>query len=115
MVKRYIPKRGDVIWTDFNPEAGHEQTGKIAAIVLSPFVFNQKILLALVAPIARRIRGHGFEVGLNGKKISGAVLCHQVKTIDFVERGSLYVEKAPIQVISEVLAKVKTIVDEQVV
>ncbi|SDT93499.1 type II toxin-antitoxin system PemK/MazF family toxin [Desulfobacula phenolica] len=112
MTKRFIPKRGDIVWTDFNPAAGHEQMGKRPAIVLSPSGFNKKILLALVAPITSRVRGHGFEVSLAGKKISGVVLCHQVKTIDFVERGLQFAEKAPANVISEVLAKVKAIVSE---
>ena len=58
------------------------------------------------------VRGHGFEVSLSGEKISGVVLCHQVKTIDFVERGLKFVEKAPASVVSEALAKVKAIVTE---
>jgi len=112
MVKPYIPKRGDIVWTDFNPAAGHEQTGKRPAIILSPFAFNKKILLALVAPVTSRVRGHGFEVALKGKKINGVVLCHQVKTIDFIERGLQLAEKAPESVVSEVLLKVKAIVSE---
>ncbi|WP_457553177.1 type II toxin-antitoxin system PemK/MazF family toxin, partial [Desulfobacula sp.] len=108
MIKQYIPKRGDIVWTDFNPAAGHEQMGKRPAIVLSPSAFNKKMLLALVAPLTSRVRGHGFEVPFKGKKISGVVLCHQVKTIDFVERGLQFVEKAPASVISDTLAKVKT-------
>ena len=112
MVKHYIPKRGDIVWTDFNPAAGHEQMGKRPAIVLSPSAFNRKILLALVAPVTSRVRSHRFEVPLNGKKISGVVLCHQVKTIDFVERGLQFAEKAPASVISEALAKVIAIVSE---
>lgn len=112
MVKHYIPKRGDIVWTDFNPAAGHEQMGKKPAIVLSPSAFNKKILLAMVAPITSRVRGHGFEVPFNGKKISGMVLCHQVKTIDFVERGLQFAEKARASVTSEVLAKVKAIISE---
>ena len=112
MVKPYIPKRGDIVWTDFNPAAGHEQMGKRPAIVLSPSAFNKKILLALIAPITSRVRGNGFEVSLKGKKISGVVLCHQVKTIDFIERGLQFAEKAPVGVLSEALSKVKTIVSE---
>jgi len=112
MAKPYIPKRGDIVWTDFNPAAVHEQMGKRPAIVLSPSAFNKKILLALVAPITSRVRGHGFEVALKGKKISGVVLCHQVKTINFIERGLKLAEKAPASVVSEVLSKVKAIVSE---
>ena len=51
MAKQYIPKRGDIVWTDINPATGHEQMGKRPAIVLSPSAFNKKILLALVSPI----------------------------------------------------------------
>ena len=111
-IKLYIPERGDLVWTDFDPAAGHEQMGHRPALVLSLAIFNKKILLALVAPVTSRVRGHGFEVTLTGEKISGAVLCHQVKTIDFVERGLKFAEKAPASVISEALAKVRAIVKE---
>ena len=111
--KQYIPERGDLVWTDFDPAAGHEQMGHRLALVLSPAVFNKKILLALVAPVTSRVRGHGFEVTLTGEKISGVVLCHQVKTIDFMERGLKFAEKAPASVVSEALAKVRAIAAEQ--
>ena len=110
--KIYIPERGDIVWTDFDPAAGHEQMGHRPALVLSPAIYNKKILLALVAPITSRVRGHGFEVVLTGEKISGVVLCHQVKTIDFVERGLKFAEKAPASVVSDALAKVRAIVTE---
>jgi mRNA interferase MazF len=110
--KQYIPERGDLVWTDFDPAAGHEQMGHRLALVLSPAVFNKKILLALVAPVTSRVRGHGFEVTLTGEKISGVVLCHQVKTIDFMERGLKFAEKAPASVVSEALAKVRAIAAE---
>ena len=110
--KTYIPERGDLVWTDFDPAAGHEQMGRRPALVLSPAVFNKKILLALVAPVTSRVRGHGFEVALNGDRVSGVVLCHQIKMIDFVERGLKFAEKVPASVVSDALAKVKAIVTE---
>ncbi|WP_321494397.1 type II toxin-antitoxin system PemK/MazF family toxin [uncultured Desulfobacter sp.] len=110
--KQYIPERGDLVWTDFDPATGNEQMGPRPALVLSPAVFNKKFLLALVAPVTSRVRGHGFEVALTGEKISGAVLCHQVKTIDFVERGLTFAEKAPVSVVSDTLARVRAIVAE---
>ena len=110
--KKYIPKRGDVVWTNFDPAAGHEQTGKRPALVFSPAPFNEKIMLAMVAPITSRVRGHGFEVPFNGKKIKGVVLCQQVKMIDFIERGVQFAEKAPDTVTSDALARVRAIVSE---
>ena len=111
--KKYIPKRGDIVWTNFDPAAGHEQVGKRPALILSPEPFNKKVLLAMAAPITSRVRGHGFEVPLNGKQINGVVLSQQVKMIDFVERGLQFVEKAPESVTSEVLARVRAIVSEE--
>jgi mRNA interferase MazF len=110
--KMYIPERGDLVWIDFDPAAGHEQMGHRPALVLSPAIFNKKVLLTLVAPVTSRVRGHGFEVSLTGKKISGVILCHQVKTIDFVEIGLKFAEKAPTSVVSETLAKIRAIITE---
>jgi mRNA interferase MazF len=109
-VKKYIPKRGDIIWTNFDPAAGHEQQGKRPALVLSPAPFNKKLLLALVAPITSRVRGHAFEVRLQEEKMAGVVLCQQIKTIDFIERGVVFVEQATAATVQEVLAKVRAII-----
>jgi len=107
----YIPKRGDVIWTNFDPSAGHEQAKKRPAIVLSPEPFNKQIQLALVAPITSRVRGHGFEVKLEKTRTTGVVLCQQVKTIDYAYRGVEFIECAPTSVINEVLARVRVLVN----
>lgn len=106
----YIPKRGDIVWTDFDPSAGHEQAHHRPAIVLSPEPFNKQIQLALVAPITSRVRGHGFEVSVDTAKTKGVVLCQQVKTIDYAARGIKFIEKAPAAVVNEVLAKVRVLV-----
>lgn len=110
MAKKYVPKRGHIVFTDFDPSAGHEQALRRPALVLSPESFNQKIKLALVAPITSRIRGHGFEVELEGTKTHGVVLCHQVKTIDYNARGIRFIESAPEAVVLEVLAKIRVVV-----
>ena len=110
--KKYIPKRGDIVWTNFDPAAGHEQKGKRPALVLSPTPFNKKIMLAMVAPVTSRVRGHGFEVPLEGKKVKGVVLCQQVKMIDFSQRGIHFAEKASDSVTNDALARVRAIVSE---
>ncbi|MBW1855427.1 MAG: type II toxin-antitoxin system PemK/MazF family toxin [Deltaproteobacteria bacterium] len=110
--KKYIPKRGDIVWTNFDPAAGHEQMGKRPALILSPESFNKKVLLAMAAPITSRVRGHGFEVPVNGKKVKGVVLCQQVKMIDFNERGLQFAEKATEAVTGDALARVRAIVSD---
>ena len=111
MNKRYIPRRGDIVWTDFDPVAGHEQAHRRPALILSPESFNRHMKLALVAPITNRIRKHGFEVKLNQTQTEGVALCHQARTIDFDARGIRFIESAPIEVLDDALAKVKTLLD----
>ena len=42
MVSRYVPDMGDLIWVDFDPTKGSEQAGHRPAVVLSPFMYNNK-------------------------------------------------------------------------
>ena len=107
---QYIPKRGDIIWTNFDPSAGHEQALKRPALVLSPEPFNKQVRLALVASITSNIRGYGFEVKLEKTKTAGVVLCQQVKTIDYEARRIRFIESAPAGITNDVLAKVKLLV-----
>jgi mRNA interferase MazF len=111
MTSNYVPKRGDIIWTDFDPSVGKEQACKRPAIVLSPEPFNKQIQLALVAPITSTVRGHGFEVRLDKTTTQGVVLCQQVKTIDYACRGIQFIEKAPQSIVNDVLARVRVLVN----
>jgi len=43
MSANFIPHRGDVVWIDMQPQAGHEQSGRRPAIVLSPKSYNGNI------------------------------------------------------------------------
>jgi mRNA interferase MazF len=81
------------------------------ALVLSPDAFNAKLKLALVAPVTSRVRGHGFEVALEGMKTTGVVLCQQVRVIDYEARGLRFIERAPAEVIDTVLSKVRLLVN----
>ncbi len=35
-MSHYVPERGDIVWINFTPQAGHEQAGKRPALVISP-------------------------------------------------------------------------------
>ena len=105
-----VPDRGDIIWVGFHPTVGGEQDLERPALVLSPWQFNDKFSLALVAPITSKVRSHGFEVLLEGCKTEGAILCQQIRTIDLVGRNATFIEKAPASIIIDVLAKVVLLV-----
>ena len=51
MVKKYIPKQGDVVFLSFNPTKGHEQSGFRPAVVISNNVFNENTKMVMVLPI----------------------------------------------------------------
>jgi mRNA interferase ChpB len=114
-LKRGIPDRGDVLNLDLDPVKGHEQRGKRPVLVLSVSEFN-RFGLILVCPITQGggfAREHGFAVPLSGAgtRTQGVVLCNQVRTIDYKERGSGFSESLPGNLVEEVLARVRTLID----
>lgn len=106
----YVPERGDIIFTDFDPSAGHEQAHHRPALVLTLKVFNDAVGLALVAPITSRVRSNGMEVLIDTGVTKGAILCQQIKMIDFAARDARFTEKAPDEVLNTVLRKVRVLV-----
>ena len=91
MVKRYIPKQGDIIYLDFNPTKGHEQT----AIVISNNIFNKNTKMVIVCPITSNEKEYPTHYILeDSKKIYGAVLCEHIRSIDYEIRNVSFIEKA---------------------
>jgi len=107
MIRRYIPERGDIVWLEFNPQAGYEQAGHRPALVVSPKAYNEKVGLALFCPITSHIKGYPFEVVFPEKhKVSGAILSDQIKSLDWRVRKAQQMASAPQNVLEEVLAKI---------
>lgn len=106
----YVPDRGDAVWINSNPQAGHEQAGRRPAIVLSPSSYNRKVGLAIFCPITSQIKGYPFEVVIPaGLKLTGAMLSDQVKNLDWKVRDTELIVRLPSSVIDEVLKKLKTL------
>jgi len=112
MSNAYCPKRGDVVWISFNPQAGHEQSGHRPALILSPESYNRKVGLALLCPITSQIKGYPFEVSVpTGLKASGVVLSDQVKSMDWKARSASWLCSLPEPTVRQVLNKVGTLLD----
>ena len=108
MDKGYVPDRGDIVWLQFNPQAGHEQSGKRPALVLSPKTYNAKVGLAVFCPVTSKIKGYPFEVILPEKmEIAGAVLADQVKSLDWRARKVMKLGRLPAGLLKEVFAKIR--------
>ena len=109
----YVPKRGDLIWITLNPQAGHEQSGRRPALVISPGAYNAKVGLALLCPVTSRSKGYPFEVGIPpGVGVEGVVLSDQVKSLDWRARNAERIAALPGSSLREVLARLGTLVGE---
>lgn len=110
----YTPDRGDIVWLHFDPQAGHEQAGRRPALVISPKAYNRKVGLALFCPITSNVKGYPFEVEIpKGSKAQGAVLCDQIKSLDWRVRRAERFCPAPAEVIEEATAKILALVDPE--
>jgi len=113
MRRRYVPQRGDIVWLSFQPQAGHEQSGRRPALVLSPAEYNGKVGLALFCPITSQVKGYPFEVAVpSSLAVGGVVLSDQVKSLDWRARRAEYVGRLPAAQMLEVLAKVGALLSE---
>ena len=83
----YEPEAGDLIWTDFDPRIGREQSARRPALVISPIVFWRASRFAVVCPITSRVRPFSLSVVLPpGLPITGEILTGQVRSIDTLAR-----------------------------
>lgn len=107
----YIPDKGDIVWFNFDPSTGKEIMKRRPAFVISRLAFNQHTGFAIVAPITSRVRGMQLEVVLpSSLTTQGAVLIHQIKSLDFASRQVELVEKAPVEVTEKVTELARIII-----
>jgi mRNA interferase MazF len=111
----YIPDKGDLVWLEFAPQRGHEQTGNRPALVVSPASYNRKTGLFVVFPVTSQIKGYPFEVLLNTPQVTGAVLSDQVKSLDWRSRNVRFICKADQEVIHESIARFSTLLAPEVI
>jgi len=113
MARFYIPERGDLVWLQFSPPPGHEQSGLRPALVVSSTAYNEKTGLALFCPITNQIKGYPFEVILPpGLKVTGAVLSDHVKNLDWKARKAKKIASAPASVIEQVVGRISALVEK---
>jgi mRNA interferase MazF len=99
----FIPQQGDIIYLDFDPQAGHEQKDRRPALVVSNYTYNKITRMALVCPITNTNRRFPLHVGLDDRTQSnGFIMCEQVKALDISTRNASLKEKAPEDIVQEV-------------
>lgn len=106
----YIPKRGDFIWIDFDPQAGHEQMGNRPALVVSHDGFNQRMGFAFVCPISNTQRKNPFYVVIPEKQaVMGMIMTDQMRSLDFRARNANFISECSALVLEDVLRRIKPI------
>jgi len=109
VARGYVPESGDVVWLQFDPQAGHEQAGHRPAVVLSPAIYNEPTGLMVCCPMTTQIKYYPFEVVIAGASPS-AVLADQVKSLDWRKRRAKHKGKISAAELAEVRAKIRTLI-----
>jgi len=97
-------KQGNIIWLDFDPQAGYEQKGRRPALVISNDTFNSFSKMAIVCPVTNTDKNHPFHVKLDDNtKTTGVILCDQARTLDINARKYEFIENVPEDILFEVI------------
>lgn len=107
----YIPKRGDFIRLNFNPQAGHEQKGSRSALVVSHTAFNKKMGFTFVCPISNTKRKNPFYIVIpEGNQVTGVIMADQLRSLDYKARNSSLISKCPSDLLQKVLMRIDPII-----
>ena len=99
--------QGDIVWVNFDPQAGHEQTGRRPALVISNDFFNRHSAMYMLCPITKTDKSFPFHIPLDDRtKTVGVILCDQARVFDIKARNFEFIEKSP----QDILEKVKELV-----
>ena len=110
----YVPRRGDAVWINFNPQAGHEQAGRRPAVVLSPEAYNGTVGLAILCPITNKVKGYPFEVAIpTGLDVTGVILVDQLKSADWQVRNAELICSLPMNTVNAVLQRIQTLLGRE--
>ncbi len=107
----YIPKRGDFIYLNFDPQTGHEQKGRRPALVISHSAFNKTMGFVFVCPISNTKRKNPFYVSIpKGKKVKGLIMADQLRSLDYRARKASLISKCPEDLLQEILMRIEPII-----
>ena len=105
MKNTFVPKRGDIIYLDFEPTKGKEIGKYRPALVLSSEVYNRKTGLIICCPISKSIRGGKTEVPINNIENPSVVAASLVQTLSWKDRKAKFIVKSENGVVEDVLAR----------
>ncbi len=107
--RAYVPDASDVVWLEFDPQAGHEQAGHRPALVVSPANYNGKTGLMVCCPMSTKIKGYPFEVLAQVDGMDCVILSDQIKSLDWKIRRAKKKATVSADVMLHVRAKMRAL------
>lgn len=104
----WVPDSGDIVWVNFDPQAGHGQAGHRPALVLSPARYNGMRGMMLCCPLTTKLKGYPFEVVISQNPPS-AILADQIENLDWRARKARRKGEVTAAVLADVRAKLKAL------
>ena len=104
------PDQGDVVWLSLNPAKGHEQSGRRPVIVLTKKEYNRATGCFLMCPLTTRKKGYMTEVLCEINNKTAVILSDQIRCVDFTLRKAEYITTVSTEILSEVKAKIHTLI-----
>jgi mRNA interferase MazF len=104
MVASYVPDAGDIVWLDFDPQAGREQGRRRPALVLTDQNYNRASGLSVVCPLTSKRKPYPFALPVVMDKLEGAVLVDHLKSVDWKVRAVKFHSKADPALLNKVRA-----------
>lgn len=98
----YVPDAGDIVFLDFDPQAGREQATRRPALVLTDERYNRASGLAVVCPLTSKRKPYPFALPIVIDQIEGAVLVDQLKSLDWGARHAEFHSKAATVLVTKV-------------
>jgi mRNA interferase MazF len=89
--KLWVPDRRDIIWINFNPQAGKEMRDLHPMLVLSPRIYNERTSLVIGLPMSTANFNATNPFAIDNSKTTGEasyIICNQPKTFDWRQRGA---------------------------
>jgi mRNA interferase MazF len=104
MVKSYSPRARDIIWLNFDPQAGLEQATRRPALVITEQSYNRASGLVIVCPLTSRRKPYPFALETTIENVAGAVLVDHLKSMDWAARDAAFHSKADSALLERVRA-----------
>ncbi len=100
----YLPRAGDIVWLDFDPQVGREQAKRRPALVVTERSYNRASGLAIVCPLTSRRKPYPFALPASIDKVEGAVLVDHIRSMDWAACKAAFHSKADAALLAKVRA-----------